>query len=349
MSYVIDIYRGKGKVQKNPLNAALYITLFPQLIAGPIVRYETIAGQINHRSFNLDDFSLGVKRFIIGLSKKVIIANTVAIIADRAFNPAGVSDLTILMAWLGIISYTLQIYFDFSGYSDMAIGLGLMFGFYFNENFDYPYISKSVTEFWRRWHISLGMWFRDYVYFPLGGSRVEKKSRLVFNLFIVWILTGIWHGASWNFIFWGFFYFVLLTFEKISGIPKKLEEKGGIFPQLYRIFTIFCVMLGWIFFRADGLKNGAKYVFAMFGGNGKAGIAGELAKFLLWDGFVILIAGIIACIPIVRLVKEKLPSMGYGVSGRLKTAKQLVISALFIICISYLAVSSYNPFIYFNF
>ncbi|MDR2864906.1 MAG: MBOAT family protein [Spirochaetaceae bacterium] len=264
LSYVIDVYRGKGEAQKNPLNTALYIALFPQLIAGPIVRYETIAKEIDSRTFNIDDFSRGVRRFIIGLSKKVIIANTVAIIADSAFNMPDLSQLTVLMAWLGIIAYTLQIYFDFSGYSDMAIGLGLMFGFHFNENFNYPYISKSVTEFWRRWHISLGTWFRDYIYFPLGGSRVKTKQRLVLNLFVVWMLTGVWHGANWNFVFWGFFYFVLLAFEKLSALPEKLEH-SFIGAQVYRVFTLFFVMFGWVFFRANGFKNAVKYTVVLIG------------------------------------------------------------------------------------
>lgn len=347
MSYVFDIYRGKGKAQKNPLNTALYITLFPQLIAGPIVRYETVSEQINNRSFNLDDFSLGIKRFIIGLAKKVIIANTVAIIADKAFDPAGIQNLTMLMAWLGVISYILQIYFDFSGYSDMAIGLGLMFGFHFNENFNYPYISKSITEFWRRWHISLGSWFRDYVYFPLGGSRVEKKSRLVFNLFVVWTLTGIWHGASWNFVFWGLFYFALLTFEKLTGMPKKLSEKGGLFPHLYRIFTLLCVMFGWVFFRAEGLKNGVKYVAAMIGLYGNP-VWGELDKFLLYDHLIIFIVSILASIPIYDTVVKRI-FVKFNNSLSLNIAYQCWISLVFIMSISCIIFSSYNPFIYFNF
>ena len=201
ISYVIDVYRRKGHVQKNPLNVGLYIALFPQLIAGPIVRYETIAQQIENRVVTFSDFSEGVKRFIIGLGKKVLIANNVALVADHCFTLTE-ENLTAPLAWLGILCYTLQIYFDFSGYSDMAIGLGRMFGFHFLENFNYPYISKSISEFWRRWHISLGSWFRDYVYIPLGGNRVSKV-RLYVNLFIVWFLTGLWHGANWTFIIWG--------------------------------------------------------------------------------------------------------------------------------------------------
>ena len=238
MSYVIDVYRGHGKVQKNPLQVGLYISLFPQLIAGPIVRYETIADQIENRVENLADFNAGVTRFCIGLGKKVLIANNMALIADNAFGLIINNEFqaSVGMAWLGAIAYTLQIFFDFSGYSDMAIGLGQMFGFHFEENFKYPYISSTVSEFWRRWHISLQTWFRDYVYFPLGGSRVSKP-RLVLNLFVVWALTGIWHGANWTFLAWGLLYFVLLTFEKLSGLGKKNYWWGHIwmgYLPLYR-------------------------------------------------------------------------------------------------------------------
>lgn len=204
ISYVVDVYRGKGKVQTNFLNVGLYISLFPQLIAGPIVRYETIEKEIENRKETINDFCLGVTRFIIGLGKKVLLANNFAIVADAVFAgvKSGSTTNSFLFLWLGAISYTLQIFFDFAGYSDMAIGLGRMFGFHFMENFKYPYISKSISEFWRRWHISLQTWFRDYIYIPLGGSRVNSKARLVFNIFVVWLLTGIWHGANWTFIVW---------------------------------------------------------------------------------------------------------------------------------------------------
>jgi len=219
ISYVIDIYRHHGEVQRNPLNVGLYISFFPQLIAGPIVRYETIAAEINNRKVTWNDFTDGVERFIIGLGKKVLLANNFAVIADHIFSLLP-EYLDLPLAWLGAISYTLQIFFDFSGYSDMAIGLGRMFGFHFLENFNYPYISRSVSEFWRRWHISLGSWFRDYVYIPLGGNRVVKP--LVYrNLFVVWLLTGIWHGANWTFIVWGLMYFVLLAFEKFTELEKR--------------------------------------------------------------------------------------------------------------------------------
>ncbi|MGN1132703.1 MAG: MBOAT family O-acyltransferase, partial [Ruminococcus sp.] len=262
MSYVIDVYREKGEAQKNPLNVGLYISFFPQLIAGPIVRYETVAYQIKHREESFEKFSEGVCRFIIGLAKKVLLANTMAVVADYAFDMPN-SELTVVMAWVGAIAYTFQIFFDFGGYSDMAIGLGKMFGFEFLENFNYPYISLSVSEFWRRWHMSLGTWFRDYVYFPLGGSRVKSKARLVFNLFVVWSLTGIWHGANWTFLCWGLMYFVLLTIEKLIGWEKKYPDKMKI---LRRIYTLFFVIMGWVLFRADSIGDAGAYFATMFGG-----------------------------------------------------------------------------------
>ena len=251
ISYVIDVYREKGEMQKNLLNVGLYIAFFPQLIAGPIVRYETISDQIMGRRESYEDFSRGVCRFIVGLSKKVLLANNFAVVADQSFAFSAADNCSVAFAWLGAIAYTLQIYFDFSGYSDMAIGLGAMFGFHFPENFNYPYISKSVAEFWRRWHISLGSWFRDYVYFPLGGSRVKSKARLVFNLFIVWLLTGIWHGANFTFIAWGLIYFVLISLEKLTNF-----EKRNVNSAVRYIYTMFFVVIGWVFFRADSIAEG---------------------------------------------------------------------------------------------
>lgn len=226
ISYVVDVYRGKGKVQTQFLNVGLYISLFPQLIAGPIVRYETVANEIENRKENLNDFAVGVNRFIIGLGKKVLLANQFAVVSDTVFGNVTSTGTTnsFLLLWMGAIAYTLQIFFDFAGYSDMAIGLGRMFGFHFLENFKYPYISKSISEFWRRWHISLQTWFKDYIYIPLGGSRVNSKTRLVFNIFVVWFLTGVWHGANWTFIVWGLMYFVLLILEKFFIWMRKWEN-----------------------------------------------------------------------------------------------------------------------------
>ena len=260
ISYVVDVYRGKGKVQTHFLNVGLYISLFPQLIAGPIVRYETVANEIENRKENLNDFAMGVNRFIIGLGKKVLLANQFAVVSDTVFGNVTSTGTTnsFLLLWMGAIAYTLQIFFDFAGYSDMAIGLGRMFGFHFLENFKYPYISKSISEFWRRWHISLQTWFKDYIYIPLGGSRVNSKTRLVFNIFVVWFLTGVWHGANWTFIVWGLMYFVLLILEKFF----HMDEKMGKFKNLY---TMFFVMMGWVLFRSDSLSAALVYIRSMFG------------------------------------------------------------------------------------
>jgi alginate O-acetyltransferase complex protein AlgI len=371
MSYVIDVYRGEAEAQKNPLNAALYIALFPQLIAGPIVRYQTIANEITSRSFKLEDFFRGINRFIIGLAKKVIIANSMALVADYAFTGFEPSTATVLIVWLGLVCYALQIYFDFSGYSDMAIGLGLMFGFHFNENFNYPYISKSVTEFWRRWHISLGSWFRDYVYFPLGGSRVNSKARLVFNLFVVWTLTGVWHGASWNFAFWGLFYFALLTFEKLTGIIKRLDGHP-VKTQVYRIATLLFVLIGWVFFRSEGMAKALVYLGVMFGGI-TAPLADANALYMISQNMIILIIAIVGCTPLLsRLYQRIVKHTSFWTLTRssqaasLKTTgtnsfrpnrttvvvqaiQQLALFGLFLISIAFMVSSTFNPFIYFNF
>ncbi len=331
MSYVIDVYRGHGKAQKNPLNVILYISFFPQLIAGPIVRYETVAEEINNRVETFEDFYSGVYRFLIGLSKKVLLANNLAVLADAAFDG---QKPTVLSAWIGALAYSLQIYFDFSGYSEMAIGLGRMFGFHFLENFDYPYVSRSITEFWRRWHMSLGTWFRDYVYFPLGGSRVDSKARLVFNLFVTWTLTGIWHGANWTFLMWGLLYFVLLTVEKLTGFDKK----SGFFGHIY---TMLFVVLGWVLFRSESIGNALSYMASMFGIGAK-----------LYDGYMLtylssykvyFIAGILACFPIQKLFKDRINSKVYN------SVSAAVIFILFILSLSFMVKGAYNPFIYFNF
>jgi len=354
MSYVIDIYRGQARAQKNPYKTALYISLFPQLIAGPIVRYVTIQDQIDNRKFKLQDFTRGISRFIIGLSKKVILANAVAMVADQAFTGFDLSTTTVLMVWLGVICYTLQIYFDFSGYSDMAIGLGLMFGFHFEENFNYPYISKSVTEFWRRWHISLGTWFRDYVYFPLGGSRVDSKARLVFNLFVVWTLTGIWHGASWSFVFWGMFYFALLTFEKLTGIIKRLDGHF-VLTQFYRVSTLLFVITGWVLFRSENMHDAVDYLGAMFlwwmPSMSGISLTSPDAMYALTQNTIVIIIALIACTP---LLKNFLKAL-YGHFSRpgqamtIQIVHQTLLAGLFAVAISFTVSSTYNPFIYFNF
>lgn len=337
MSYVFDVYRKKGRVQYNPLRVGLYISLFPQLIAGPIVRYETIAEQMECRRENWEDFSNGVARFCIGLGKKVLVANNMAVVADAAFNLLieGQFQASAAMAWLGAISYTLQIFFDFSGYSDMAIGLGQMFGFHFEENFNYPYIARSVSEFWRRWHISLQTWFRDYVYFPMGGSRVSKK-RLVLNLFVVWALTGIWHGANWTFLAWGLMYFVLLVFEKFTGIDKKAGWWG-------HIYTLLFVIIGWVIFRSSGMGNAFTYIKAMFG-IGAKGLTDSAVGAWLSQNWIYYVFALIGCIPLIPRLEGKWKDtlvwkIGYVVC---------VLSAFFV-SVSFIMNQAYNPFIYFNF
>ncbi len=337
MSYVIDVYRGKGKVQKNPLWVGLYISLFPQLIAGPIVRYETIAEQIRYRKENLDDFAAGITRFCIGLGKKVLVANNVAVVADHAFSLLinGAFEASIAMAWFGAISYTLQIFFDFSAYSDMAIGLGKMFGFHFEENFNYPYISSTISEFWRRWHMSLQTWFRDYVYFPLGGSQVSKP-RMVFNMFIVWALTGIWHGANWTFLVWGLLYFILLTFEKLSGLSKKKYWWG-------HVYTMVFVIIGWVIFKSADLRSAYVYIKAMFG-FGAEGIVDKSVWAYISQYWIFYVLAIIGCVPMVPWMDKKLNK------NRLwNAAYAAVVMAVLVVSVSYIINNAYNPFIYFNF
>ena len=338
ISYVVDVYRGKGKVQTHFLNVGLYISLFPQLIAGPIVRYETVANEIENRKENLNDFAVGVNRFIIGLGKKVLLANQFAVVSDTVFGNVTSTGTTnsFLLLWMGAIAYTLQIFFDFAGYSDMAIGLGRMFGFHFLENFKYPYISKSISEFWRRWHISLQTWFKDYIYIPLGGSRVNSKARLVFNIFVVWFLTGVWHGANWTFIVWGLMYFVLLILEKFF----HMDEKMGIFKNLY---TMFFVMMGWVLFRSDSLSAALVYIRSMFGFGCKGFMDAYVIQYFK-QYILYFIMGILCCFPIFKNINRIFK-------------KNMVYNLLYVVCmcgILYLSIififsNAYNPFIYFNF
>ncbi len=332
ISYVVDVYRGAGQVQKNPMNVALYISFFPQLIAGPIVRYQTIAKQIKSRTETLADFSAGCTRFILGLGKKIILSNNLAVVADAAFAQ---SERSLALSWIGAVAYTLQIFFDFSGYSDMAIGLGKMFGFHFLENFNYPYISKSISEFWRRWHISLGAWFRDYVYFPLGGSHTTSKLTLVRNLFMVWFLTGVWHGANWTFIVWGLMYFVLIAAEKLTGFEKKL----GVFGHLY---TMLFVMVGWVIFRADTIAAAGQYLLSMVG-IGVSGLSCDLSVYYISQNIGYFAAAILFCLPLAKwaATKDKLQKLG--------VLYPVFVVAVFLVSISFIIKGAYDPFIYFNF
>lgn len=340
LSYVVDVYRGRTKQQKNPIYVGLYISLFPQLIAGPIVRYETIEKQIDDRKESFEKTLIGVKRFMQGFTKKVLLANTMAVIADRAFEMTG-EGLTMCFAWLGAVAYMLQIYYDFSGYSDMAIGLGKMFGFDFEENFDLPYISASVTEFWRRWHISLSTWFRDYVYIPLGGNRTGKKYKDYRNLFVVWLLTGIWHGANWTFIVWGLVYFLLLLVEKSTPFGGFIEKNRII----GRVYTTVSVMLLWVVFRADNISDALRYIKTMLGGFvSKYGAYNGLVGVYLKENLPFLIAAVLIAGNFSDVMK-KLCNKN-AIYRAFQTAIGL---ALFVVSILYMINDTYNPFIYFNF
>lgn len=340
LSYIIDLYNKKIKVQKNILNLALYVTLFPQLIAGPIVRYETIQDELDNRKESLSELIQGLKRFIIGLSKKIIIANNMALIADFVFNNRiqyG-NEYGSIIVWIGALAYTFQIYYDFSGYSDMAIGLGRMFGFHFLENFNYPYISKSITEFWRRWHISLSSWFRDYVYIPLGGNRVSK-FRWIINLLIVWGLTGFWHGASWNFIIWGLYFGAILIVEKL--FLKKYIEKMPKFLQW--IYSIIFIVIGWVIFRSESLNDIIYFVSKMFDFSSCNAIILFVSKNVVVP-FIFFIPAIVFSTPIYKKCNEK-----FKASAIYNYFMNFIYIVLFLICIMYLVSSNYNPFIYFRF
>ncbi len=355
LSYVLDIYLGKVQANRNPFQVGLYIALFPQLIAGPILRYETIAEQINFRKENVADFSHGLVRFIIGLGKKVLLANQFALISEESVRRVSYGAVTPSGAWVGIVAYAFQILFDFAGYSDMAIGLGKMMGFHFPENFDHPYISVSVSEFWRRWHISLGTWFREYVYFPLGGSRVSNKGRVTFNLFVVWALTGIWHGANWTFIVWGIFYFLLIAIEKAIDYEKLLTSKGfsgWLMRRLGHFYTMTAVLIGWVLFRAANLRDAWGYLGVMFQQSLFQGLQPD-ARMILGENKVFFIAAFLACFPWIEWFSSYVPKTPHWLIFIFNLAKGIVLSigVLFILIISmtYLIKGSYNPFIYFNF
>ncbi len=334
MSCLFDIYYGKAKAQKNILNTGLYISFFPQLVAGPIVRYDQFARQIMNRQTTSEDLTCGMQRFLSGLGKKVLFANYLAVIADNIFDvyaPQGCSAAT---AWLGAVAYTLQIYFDFSGYSDMAIGMGRMFGFSFPENFNYPYAAANVTDFWRRWHISLGSWFRDYVYIPLGGNRVSAGRR-IFNLFAVWLLTGIWHGANWTFLLWGLFYFLLLFMEKTTHFDKK----AGVFSHVY---TLAAVCLAWVVFRAKDLPAALSYLLTMFGVGAASAVDTVFTEYIKSGGILLLSAALL-CFPVAPYLKERFQTKRcYFLTGFGSVA-------LFVLEVFAVVGESYNPFIYFNF
>ena len=338
ISYIIDLYRKRYQPQKSLIDLALYVSFFPQLIAGPIVRYCDINEQIHQRSISSEKVLHGIRRFIYGLAKKTIIANVLAEGADQIF-ALQLSDITGVMAWAGAILYTLQIYYDFSGYSDMAIGLGKMFGFDFLENFNYPYLSKSISEFWRRWHISLGTWFKEYLYIPLGGNR-RGKERTLLNLLIVFIATGIWHGASWNFVLWGCFYGIIIVFEKL-GLESWLKNKGII----RNIYAILIVVIGWVLFRADGVHEAFGYIYRMF--SPWAFATSNYSLFELIGNKTIIIAGIaiLGC----GIIQKYLIEIKQIMAMKNSNIEMIFCMLLFFISILQLASGTYNPFIYFRF
>lgn len=346
MSYVIDVYRKEVTAQKNIYSLALYISLFPQLIAGPIVRYKDVADQIFYREHSVDLFANGVRRFIYGLSKKVLIANALGQVADQIFALTG-SDLTMPLAWIGILAYSLQIYFDFSGYSDMAIGLGMMFGFKFLENFNYPYIAKSIQDFWRRWHISLSTWFRDYVYISLGGNRVSP-ARTYFNLLAVFTLTGFWHGASWNFLVWGLFHGFFIIIERV-GMGDVLKK---LWSPLAHFYLLFIVMIGWVFFRAENLTHGLDYLYAMFDFSNVETSSLEYARVLSFEVYWAFAIGTLLSIPIfpkmLNVIQKRIGQTNAGVFT-IQYGGIILLMSLMTLCMMKAGASTYNPFIYFRF
>ena len=340
LSYIIDLYRKEIKVQKNPLKLALYISFFPQLIAGPIVKYHDIEKQLSKRNITIDKFAEGVRRFVYGLSKKVIIANSVAIIVDEIF---GSTSINMAISWIGIICYTLQIYFDFSGYSDMAIGLGKMFGFDFMENFNLPYTSKSITEFWRRWHISLSTWFKEYLYIPLGGNR-KGKVRTYINLAIVFLATGLWHGASWNFILWGIYNGFFLVIERIK--LKEILDKNKI-KIINHIYSLLVIVIGWVLFRAEGLRNAWYYLKAMFIPSTQ-NFAFDFSKIINNRNIIIIIVAVLLS-GIAQKIFSKMKNNQKIKEFYKKYIEAAVVLGLMTMCIMMLASNTYNPFIYFRF
>ncbi|MCL1881405.1 MAG: MBOAT family protein [Oscillospiraceae bacterium] len=342
MSYTIDLYRRRIKVQKNPVNFAAFVTMFPQIVAGPIVRYEEVAKDLDERKINLDLMYDGICRFTLGLGKKVLIANNIGLLWEGIKNTADYSELSVITAWLGIIAFAFQIYFDFSGYSDMAIGLGKMLGFTFPENFNYPYSSQSISEFWRRWHITLGNWFKSYVYFPLGGSRHSSKWRTVFNLSVVWILTGIWHGASWNFVLWGVLFGVFVILEKLF-LGHVLEKAPWFVGNIY---VMFIVTVMWTLFDLPTLSDTISYLGAMFGVGWNRTFLDQRAAYLIMNYGIMFGICIIGSSEFPKLsvtaLRQRFPIIvDYGTIA--------TILAIVVACTAYLVNAGYNPFLYFNF
>lgn len=355
ISYIVDLYRRQVKVQKNPFYLGLYIAFFPQLVAGPIVRYNSIADQIKNRKLTIDKFSDGTNRFVVGLVKKILIANNMAIIADNVFSMVRADrpdvKVQVMLAWVGAIAYTFQLYYDFSSYSDMAIGLGKMFGFEFEENFNYPFISKSAREFMGRWHISLQTWFTQYVYIPLGGSRMKNQDYVVRNMFIVWLLTGIWHGAAWTFIWWGIYFFILITLERIL-----MFDRWKHMDAFKHIYTIVAVIIAMVLFRSEDMTQFVNMLSCMFGVS-EYGFYSATAVMILKEYRLVFIAAVICALPVKDILKHIVKRISKKEEIRvpvfLKGTGSVIyvtgLLALTFLCITILAKGGYNPFIYFNF
>jgi len=350
LSYLIDVYRKVAVTQKNPFNLGLYIAFFPQLIAGPILRYHDIAPQIKARTINSVSFSYGIRRFIIGLGKKVLLANNMGFVADTVFGTP-VNQLNGTLAWLGIITYALQIYFDFSGYSDMAIGLGKMFGFTFMENFNYPYISRSIKEFVRRWHFSISTWFRDYLYLPLGGNRVSKY-RIYFNLILVFFITGLWHGASWTFVIWGFIHGTFLIIERIT----ENRFPGSLWRPFQHVYTVFIVLMAWVLFRADTISYAWSYYGVLFGHATANPDMMIFSKFINKEFYIFFIISILSATGLIVKAHsylnekiENLKSHSVLFVESYHVIQYIFLIGIFIACSVYLITSTYNPFIYYRF
>ena len=333
LSYTIDVYRGSVPVQRNPISFGAYVTLFPQLIAGPIVRYADVVRELDHRTHSWEDTVLGVRRFLIGLGKKIILADNFALLVS-IFRASG--EKSVLFYWMYAIAFTFNIYFDFSGYSDMAIGLGRVFGFHFIENFNYPYLSKSVTEFWRRWHMSLGSWFRDYVYIPMGGNRVSKP-RWFFNIFTVWMLTGFWHGAAWNFILWGLLFAVVLLIEKLVPAIQKLPN------ALKHLYVMLLIVLSFVLFNAETLTQAGADFAGLFGGANLPAVTAETLYYLRSYGLLFVI-GLVGATPVVKETAMRIAKTKAG-----SVLEVLLLITILLVCTAYLVDGSFSPFLYFRF
>ncbi|PZM63095.1 MBOAT family O-acyltransferase [Paenibacillus dendritiformis] len=340
MSYTIDVYRGRCKAQRSFIDFAAFVSMFPQLVAGPIVRYDEVEKQLTERSITLEQFGYGVRRFIIGLGKKVLLANNIGMLWDMS--RSGIDDLTTVGAWMGIIAFAFQIYFDFSGYSDMAIGLGSMLGFRFPENFNYPYISASASEFWRRWHITLGSWFRDYVYFPLGGSRTSKP-RLLLNLFVVWFLTGLWHGASWNFVLWGLYFGLLIGLEKLF-LGSWLER---LWRPLRHAYLIAAALFGWVLFGLEDIASIANYMRTMLG-LGDSALLNGTDMYNLRNYGLLLVILVISATPLAARVTALLQRRT-SLQAAVSVADYALLAGMLLASTAYLIDGTYNPFLYFRF